>query len=843
MVRHSPSLGPPRLQWKNQFEVPLFPSGKFSAVALAVACLLAVSLLIVVGAVTSSATTLLVSDVLQTAVAAWAAYCCFQVARHSSAYLRQMWMLLAAALSLVAAAQALETHYQNIAHRPAVTPWPSDILFIFWVIPVVAMLLPRPAGNSGEIDWQRALDFAQVGVVGLSAYLYFFYAPSQWQVHGPQMVLKIMRLQLFRDIALTAAFLIRAVAVSGQPLRRFFGGMCGLFLLASAADVVYVFGAHPSAGQVGWKDIAWGAPYLFAAVFAAAWKNNEVQIPQKVSPTSRSVAVTQILSVCVPLLVLFMSRRIPADENGIALVAVTGSFILSAARFMLTNEKQRRIAEELWQAEAALRQSAEMFSTAFRASPDAMSISSLPDGRYLEVNDSFLRLTGYTQEEIVGKTAAGLRLWVQENQNATVLARLLAGEEAREEEFLLRTKKGEILSGQLSAAGIRFAGKSAVLGMVRDITARKRAEKLLRASEEKFRALVENMEVGVVLLGPRAEIQFANFAAQQMFGGSLEEARGKNASELGWIVLREDGTEIPYSKRPGPREIRTRQPIRNEMIGWRRPGASEILWTLGTAVPRFDRDGSIAGVIHTFANITERRQTEEALRQLSARLLQLQDEERRRLGRELHDSLAQSVLAVNLDLAQVARSSVPLDEKAKRAMSKARDVLKEMSREIRTLSYLLHPPVLDELGLASAVQEYAQGFSERSGIQLEVDLPANFGRLSQEAETALFRIVQECLSNIQRHSGSQTARIRLYEKPGCVELEVSDQGWGMEQRAVKDGNNVGARLGVGMLGMRERVVQLGGKLEVESNSSGTKVRATIPVKVEVSNAPSHPSGG
>src|SRR4029077_1286808 len=164
--------------------------------------------------------------------------------------------------------------------------------------------------------------------------------------------------------------------------------------------------------------------------------------------------------------------------------------------------------------------------------------------------------------------------------------------------------------------------------------------------------------------------------------------------------------------------------------------SSEMLWTLGNVVPQYGPDGSISALINTFINITERKQAEESLHQLSTRLLQLQDEERRRLGRELHDSLAQSVLAVNLNLAQVARGATPLDEKSQLAISKARGVLQEMSQEIRTLSYLLHPPMLDELGLTAAIKEYAAGFSERSGIQLDVDLQADFGRLSQEAETA-----------------------------------------------------------------------------------------------------------
>jgi two-component system, NarL family, sensor kinase len=186
------------------------------------------------------------------------------------------------------------------------------------------------------------------------------------------------------------------------------------------------------------------------------------------------------------------------------------------------------------------------------------------------------------------------------------------------------------------------------------------------------------------------------------------------------------------------------------------------------------------------------------------------------------------------------RSSTALDERSRKALTEARKVLKEMSREIRTLSYLLHPPLLDELGLVSAVKEYAEGFSERSGIKLELDIQAGFGRLPQEAETALFRIVQESLSNIQRHSGTKTAKIELRGNSSRVNLEISDRGRGMEKNTIERGNGSGTRLGVGILGMRERMTQLGGRLEIESSSSGTTVRVTIPVRTEVADARSHP---
>jgi signal transduction histidine kinase len=200
-------------------------------------------------------------------------------------------------------------------------------------------------------------------------------------------------------------------------------------------------------------------------------------------------------------------------------------------------------------------------------------------------------------------------------------------------------------------------------------------------------------------------------------------------------------------------------------------------------------------------------------------------------------------MAVNLDLARVARSPASLDKQAKHALSDARAMLAEMSREIRTLSYTLHPPVLDELGLVSAIREFSTGFTERSGISVEVEVEACFGRLSQEAETALFRIVQESISNIQRHSGSKTARIRLRSGAEFVELQVSDQGRGMHQIKMDGGGGARTRLGVGILGMRERMAQLGGRLEVESSSSGTTVRAIIPLRIEVYHAAPNSSGG
>jgi PAS domain S-box-containing protein len=711
------------------------------------------------------------------------------------------------------------------------------------------MLLPQLRKETVAIEWQQVLDFAQIGVVALTAYLYFFYVPSRWEAEGPQMVLRLIRLQLFRDLALSSGFLIRASTIAKGSIRALFGRMTGLFVVASISDLFFLLAPYTSRAGARWTDITWCMPYLFAVFIATTWNREEESLPLEVSSRFRAIVVSQILPILIPLLVLFMGRRIAAEQIAIAWIAITTSFILSAARLILTSEKQRRLAEDILETEQALRASEERFRNLVQDLHVGVVLLG-PNAETKFANQAALETFGLSQDEAHGKSTSSFSMVaIREDGTEIPFAmrpgpRAIATKQPVRNEMVgwRRANSNEVFWTLVDAVPhLTPEGEVAnVILSISNITQRKEAEEALRASEERFRTLVRDFHVGVILLGPDAEIQFANQAAQQMFGISLEEAKGKNSSQLDVISIREDGTEIPFSMRPGPRAIQARRPIQNEVMGWRRPDSSEVLWTLGNATPQFAPDGSVSAVINTFTNITERKQAEEALHQLSTRLLQLQDEERRRLGRELHDSLAQSVLAVNLNLAQATRSLTSLDDRSRHALAEARRVLAEMSREIRTLSYLLHPPLLDELGLVSAVKEYAEGFGERSGITLEFDVQAGFGRLPQEAETALFRIVQESLANIQKHSGTQTAKIHLRCDSASVNLEVIDRGRGMDQKAIERGNGSGTRLGVGILGMRERITQLGGKLEIESSSSGTTVRVSIPLRTEVSDDGSHP---
>jgi signal transduction histidine kinase len=215
------------------------------------------------------------------------------------------------------------------------------------------------------------------------------------------------------------------------------------------------------------------------------------------------------------------------------------------------------------------------------------------------------------------------------------------------------------------------------------------------------------------------------------------------------------------------------------------------------------------------------------LRDLSARLLQMQDEERRRIARELHDSVGQLLVGLSLNMSTV-RAEIERLTKAASVLSDSENLIQEMSKEVRTISHLLHPPLLDEAGLASAIRWYIDGFAQRSHIKVELDWPDDFGRLPRDVETAMFRVVQESLTNIHRHSGSLAAQIRCRRIHDGVLVEVQDQGTGIPAEKISLLASVGTP-GVGIRGMRERVRQLGGDLEITSDSKGTTVAARLPV--------------
>ena len=957
----------------------MLPSGKFPRIAVAVALILVALLIANLLLVHTAKKSLLVANSLDLVMVLWASCCSFYVAQRSTSYARQIWSLLGIALALETIAQAISAFYQSFVPGAGHAPWPSDVLFFLWVVPIFMMFLPQSESKLPGVDWLRVLDFAQITIVAATAYLYFFYAPSGWQSNETSLLRQILILYIARDLLLSAGFFLRSRTSISPRLKLFSLVMAAVFLFAAVPEGDYLFTLSSTAGRASWGDVLWMVPYFLVIVLAAAWKQNE-RIPRpQITSRWADYAVSQILPVVIPLSVIFMGRTIAREQFLLAWVAITASVLCSGLRLILTNARQRRISLNLLETEHALRTSEGILASAFRSSPDGYSISAFPGGPYLEVNEGFTRLTGYTREQALNKTPQELNLWINPSRRAEVLAKLVEKTEVQEEEFEFRRKDGQIRTGQMSATLVDLDGRRCALVAVRDVTERKEAETLLRSREERFRSLVENLhvgivsydgsgriqfanqaieemlgiargaligktsievglvplrndgtpispsrrpvaevittkrpirsqllgwqiptspetlwtlldavpefapdgeldrvivsatnlteqrravealreseerfrtlvrdlQIGVVLQGTDARIQFANKAALDMFGFSEEEVLGKSPLELGLRPLDERGKEIPESEWPVAVVVRTRAPVRRALMCFRRPNAEQPLWIHGNAIPQFDSTGNILRIISSFADITDMKVAERAIHQLSTQLMKLQDEERRRIGRELHDGLAQTVLAINLSLAQTRQSLKPEQEAALRSLEKARALLQQMSREIRTLSYLLHPPLLDDLGLVSALKEYTRGFEDRSGIATEFSVSGEFPRLPQASETALFRIVQESLANIQRHSGSPTARILLRQGDSVVVLEVKDSGRGIPAPSNGESRFSQARLGVGIPGMRERMAQLGGRLEIDSSPKGTTIRAAIPatqgVTTEVDDASaSHP---
>lgn len=325
---------------------------------------------------------------------------------------------------------------------------------------------------------------------------------------------------------------------------------------------------------------------------------------------------------------------------------------------------------------------------------------------------------------------------------------------------------------------------------------------------------------GIIVCGIDGVIRFWNRGAEEMYGWSSREACGNPAHRF----LK---TEFPQHRDEVMRKLFELGAWKGELVQRMRDGRRIVV--ASRQVLRRDDCGEPTGILEINRDITFQKEAQISLQRLSVRLLQLQDEERRRIARELHDSTGQSLAALVIHLSAVSERIAASDPAAAEILREAMKLSQQASDEIRTLSYLLHPPTLDLAGLTSALKWLVDGFMQRSKLQVDLQISADLGRLPQNLETAIFRIVQESLTNIFRHSGSPTATIRLSRAEGIVNLEVIDRGSGISPDTLAILNGTGGELGVGIRGMRERVRQLGGSLQLSSGQNGTTVAVRLPV--------------
>lgn len=362
-----------------------------------------------------------------------------------------------------------------------------------------------------------------------------------------------------------------------------------------------------------------------------------------------------------------------------------------------------------------------------------------------------------------------------------------------------------------------------------------------RSNKDVLLALLEDLDTGVANLSRDGRILYANRRFAEILGvPAFASAIGLSLqtyiSAAGWNLL--DSALAAAVEAPIQGEMKVKISGETRVV---RLSLGPIRGKDGTTIR------AVASEVTELVKASqELRDSRASLYSLSARLLQSQDEERRRIARDLHDITGQelAVLAMSLEL---ANRNLDSPEKAREALGESVGLARKIEEEIRTLSYVLHPPLLDELGLGSALSWYAEGFQKRTGIHVDTQIAPNLPRFSPGDETTLFRVVQESLANVLRHSGSATARICFSLDAGVARVSVEDQGKGINREILASGRET-TGLGVGIAGMRERLLQIGGTLEIHSNGSGTTVVATLPVaKQEGSSEPARqspsPEGG
>jgi len=455
------------------------------------------------------------------------------------------------------------------------------------------------------------------------------------------------------------------------------------------------------------------------------------------------------------------------------------------------------------------------------------------------------RMFGYSPREARGQPISILIPVDIQEAEAAICKRILSGERVNHYETVRAKSTGAKMDVSVSISVLKE--KSKIVGLVtiaRDITTRKRGERAayllekrgqeeLEARTRQFNAalakanqeLAEHIELldlatdAIVVLNTTGDVVFWNQGAERLYGWTRKDALGKSPQVLLQTdppLQVEEIQETLY--RQGHWECELTQTTRD---GRRITVASRFL-------SRRDQSGHPSGWLQICTDVTRRKNAEQELRGLSGRVLTLRDEERRRIARELHDSAGQVLSAASINLALLERQVVGLPPKVSRLISESSNLIEQAVNEIRTISYLLHPPLLDEVGVARALRVYVEGFSERSKIKVALDISPELGRFSRDLEIAIFRIIQEGLTNIHRHSRSSTAKITIHKSPTELALMVEDRGQGMILPMIESGDGNGTRLGVGIRGMRERVQQFGGQLVIRSGESGTAIECRFP---------------
>jgi PAS domain S-box-containing protein len=438
------------------------------------------------------------------------------------------------------------------------------------------------------------------------------------------------------------------------------------------------------------------------------------------------------------------------------------------------------------------------------------------DGRCDYFNKAWFTFAGRTANEELGNG------WIDRIHPDDVSRILIMRRESMEArrpftlEFRLRRADG-YYQWVACSGGPRFTANGnfeGFAGTCFDIDEQKNLEQTLRDIRERFLGFMDNLPGFAWIKDHDGSYVYLNRRAEQCKVFQCDW-RGKTDLELFSPEIaaeyQANDTKVRESRKP----LQTIEQI--HMNG--NPGVALV-----TKFPILDRSRGVVLVAGCSVDITEQIQLEQSLQRISAQLLTAEDKERRRIARELHDSTYQNLVAAGLNLASLSASVKAGVQPAAETLDEIRSIVTETARELRTLAYVLHPPALDDLGLAPAIRTYVEGFSKRTGIAVALELVLDDNRLSDSIELTLFRIIQEALSNMYKHAGTKSASIRLLRLSDSVIMEISDHGRGMPQPSNY------RRTGMGIDGIRQRLRSVKGELEIANKNPGTLLRVTIPVK-------------
>jgi PAS domain S-box-containing protein len=480
-------------------------------------------------------------------------------------------------------------------------------------------------------------------------------------------------------------------------------------------------------------------------------------------------------------------------------------------------------------AEEELRRSQALLQAVLDGTPDLIFLKDR-ECRLVMANPALLRAIGKPAEQVLGKTN-------REYFDDPEVGRAILENDRRVMETGVTESVEEAVPGP---GGLRMflATKSpyrdpegriaGLIGVSRDITERKLAETALRESEAHLRQAQHLAHVGSSSWDVDSD---TTTWSEEMYRITGWDPNGPTPTYVERAALYTPESWARMSK-AAQRAMATGEPYELDLDIVRPDGAVRRTHGSGAAVR--DESGRVVRLHGTLQDITDQKRAEESLQQtnrklqqISRDLLRAQDYERRRIARELHDSTAQLLAALSINLSRLRDSGLKPGRR-EQVLSETIDLAAACSAEIRTTTYLLHPPLLEEVGLVHAVRAYAQGFNQRTGIQVKIKIPPDFGRIGNERESTLFRIIQEGLANVHKHSGSGLAVIQLGRDPREVRLVLQDQGRGFIE-APRRRTAGFIHLGVGITGMRERAEQLGGRLEIASGDAGTTLTVTLPM--------------